>query len=115
MRSIDGSSSSELVPLTRMYMLCGTGTLIFASYRSPILASVFVGMREITRVVGFRPLANARGLRNLNVVSGPIDPGYDPRQAQGARSIQQAFGENGKFLGPALRAFGVTGACSSRG
>ena len=52
-------------------------------------------------------LTNARGLRNLRVVSGPVDPAYDPRQAQGSRSIQQAFGENGRFLGPALKAFGV--------
>jgi predicted Rossmann fold flavoprotein len=52
-------------------------------------------------------LTNARGLRNLRVVSGPIDPAYDLRQAQGSRSIQAAFGENGKFLGPALRALGV--------
>ena len=28
-------------------------------------------------------LTNARGLRDLKVVSGPIDPAYDPRQAQG--------------------------------
>jgi predicted Rossmann fold flavoprotein len=52
-------------------------------------------------------LTNARGLRNLRVISGPIDPAYDPRQAQGSRSIQAAFGENGKFLGPALKALGV--------
>jgi predicted Rossmann fold flavoprotein len=52
-------------------------------------------------------ITNARGLRNLNVVSGPIDPAYDPRQGQGSRSIQQAFGAGGKFLGPALKALGV--------
>ena len=52
-------------------------------------------------------LTNARGLRDLRVVSGPIDPAYDPRQAQGARSIQQAFGAGGKFLGPALRSLSV--------
>ncbi len=52
-------------------------------------------------------LTNARGLRRLEVVSGPIDPAYDPRQAQGARSIQRAFGANGSFLGPALRALSV--------
>lgn len=53
-------------------------------------------------------LTNARGLRNLRVVTGPIDPAHDPRQARGARSIQQAFGESGgKFLGPALRGFSV--------
>src|SRR3954447_10506274 len=48
-------------------------------------------------------LTNARGLRNLRLVSGPIAPAYDPRQARGARSIQQAFGPGGgPFLGPAL-------------
>src|ERR1700712_5422777 len=52
-------------------------------------------------------LTNARGLRNLNVVSGAIDPAYDPREALGARSIQQAFGENGKFLAPSLKALSV--------
>ncbi len=52
-------------------------------------------------------LTNARGLRDLRVVSGPIDPAYDPDEAQGARSIQQAFGAGGKFLGPALRALSV--------
>src|ERR1700722_15863023 len=52
-------------------------------------------------------LTNARGLRRLEVVSGPIDPAYDPRQAQGARGIQQAFGSAGAFLGPALKALDV--------
>src|SRR3954447_20008783 len=52
-------------------------------------------------------ITNARGLRNLSVISGPIDPAYDPREAQGARSIQRAFGAGGKFLGPALKALGV--------
>ncbi|WP_422930743.1 NAD(P)/FAD-dependent oxidoreductase [Singulisphaera sp. PoT] len=52
-------------------------------------------------------ITNARGLRNLRVISGPIDPAYDPREAKGARSIQDAFGAGGKFLGPALKAFGV--------
>src|SRR5215210_2190031 len=42
-------------------------------------------------------LSNARGLRDLRVVSGPIDPAYDPRQGHGARSIQHAFGAGGKF------------------
>jgi predicted Rossmann fold flavoprotein len=52
-------------------------------------------------------LTNARGLRDLGVVSGPIDPVYDPSEAQGARSIQAAFGAGGKFLGPSLRALSV--------
>jgi predicted Rossmann fold flavoprotein len=53
-------------------------------------------------------ITNARGLRDLRVVSGPIDPAYDSRQTRGSRSIQQAFGDaGGRFLGPALRAFTV--------
>src|SRR6516162_1489052 len=52
-------------------------------------------------------ITNARGLHRLDVVSGPIDPAYDPGQALGARSIQQAFGPAGAFLGPALKALGV--------
>lgn len=52
-------------------------------------------------------ITNARGLKDLSVISGPIDPAYDPREAQGARSIQQAFGPSGKFLGPALRCLSV--------
>ena len=52
-------------------------------------------------------LTNARGLRSLRVVSGPIDPRYDTRQALGARSIQHAFAASGKFLGPSLRSLSV--------
>ena len=52
-------------------------------------------------------LTNARGLRDVRVVSGPIDPVYDPDEAQGARSIQAAFGAGGKFLGPSLKALTV--------
>lgn len=52
-------------------------------------------------------LTNARGLRSLRGISGPVDPAYDPGEAQGSRSIQQAFGPNGKFLGPSLKALSV--------
>ena len=52
-------------------------------------------------------LTNARGLRSLRVVTGPIDSAYDAREARGAKSIQAAFGDGGPFLGPALRAFTV--------
>jgi predicted Rossmann fold flavoprotein len=52
-------------------------------------------------------ITNARGLRRLDVVSGSVDPAYDPSQSQGIRAIQQAFGENGAFLVPALRRFDV--------
>src|SRR3954451_18837044 len=52
-------------------------------------------------------ITNARGLRDLSVVTGPIDPAYAPGEARGARSIQEAFGAGGPFLGPSLRALGV--------
>ena len=52
-------------------------------------------------------LTNARGLRRLDVVSGPVDPAYDPAQSQGIRAIQQAFGTNGAFLAQALRRLDV--------
>ncbi|MHC5538823.1 FAD-dependent oxidoreductase, partial [Singulisphaera rosea] len=53
-------------------------------------------------------ITNARGLRSTRMISGPISDEYDPREAKGAKSIQQAFGEGGgKFLGPALRALNV--------
>src|SRR3954447_24428198 len=54
-------------------------------------------------------ITNARGLRRIEVVSGPIDPAYDTRQARGSRSIQDAFGAGGSFLGPALKALSVEG------
>jgi len=52
-------------------------------------------------------ITNARGLRRLDAISGPIDPAYDPAQSRGIRAIQQAFGDNGAFLGPALRRLDV--------
>src|SRR3954451_1974775 len=52
-------------------------------------------------------ITNARGLRHLRGISGPVDPAYDPRESLGSRSIQRAFGDGGPFLGPALRALGV--------
>ncbi len=52
-------------------------------------------------------LSNARGLRRLDAVSGPIDPAFDPALCRGGRAIQAAFGNGGAFLGPALRHFDV--------
>jgi predicted Rossmann fold flavoprotein len=52
-------------------------------------------------------ITNARGLRRLEVVTGPTDPAYDPAQSRGHRALQQAFGPGGVFLGPALRRFDV--------
>jgi predicted Rossmann fold flavoprotein len=52
-------------------------------------------------------ITNARGLRRLESVGGPIDPAFDPGLCRGARAIQQAFGANGAFLGPSLRRLDV--------
>ncbi len=54
-------------------------------------------------------ITNARGLHEyeLDLVSGGVDPAYDINSGLGARSIQQAFGAAGRFLGPSLRAHGA--------
>src|SRR5208282_1077103 len=49
-------------------------------------------------------ITNARGLRRLEAVSGPIDPAFNPSLCRGS---QAAFGNGGAFLGPALRHFDV--------
>src|SRR5271166_6439118 len=40
-------------------------------------------------------LTNARGLRRLETVSGPIDPAFNPSLCRGSRAIQAAFGNGG--------------------
>lgn len=52
-------------------------------------------------------ITNARGLKDRSVVSGPIDPAFNPKEARGSRSIMEAFGPNGRFLAPALKALSV--------
>jgi predicted Rossmann fold flavoprotein len=52
-------------------------------------------------------ITNARGLRRIESVSGPVDPAYNPAWCRGFRAIQEAFGAGGAFLGPALRQFDV--------
>jgi predicted Rossmann fold flavoprotein len=52
-------------------------------------------------------ITNARGLRRLEAVSGPIDPAFNPAWCRGIRAIQDAFGPSGAFLGPALRLLDV--------
>jgi predicted Rossmann fold flavoprotein len=52
-------------------------------------------------------VTNARGLRRLESITGPIDPGFDPKLMRGVRAIQDAFGPGGPFLGPALRKLDV--------
>lgn len=52
-------------------------------------------------------ITNARGLRRLEAVSGPVDPAFDPALLRGNRAIQDAFGPGGRFLGPSLRKLDV--------
>lgn len=52
-------------------------------------------------------LTNARGLHRIDVVSGPVDPAFDPSLCRGIRAIQDGFGPAGSFLGPALRRLDV--------
>lgn len=52
-------------------------------------------------------ITNARGLHTFSAVSGPIDPAFDQRESRGHASIIAAFGKNGSFLRPALKAFSV--------
>ncbi len=52
-------------------------------------------------------ITNARGLRRLDAVSGPVDPAFNPEWCRGIPAIQAAFGTGGPFLGPALRRLDV--------
>jgi predicted Rossmann fold flavoprotein len=52
-------------------------------------------------------LTNARGLRRLEAVSGPVDPAFNPASCRGIRAIQDGFGLGGPSLGPALRQLDV--------
>ncbi|HZW32542.1 MAG TPA: NAD(P)/FAD-dependent oxidoreductase [Isosphaeraceae bacterium] len=79
---------------------CGARVLLLEKNRR---AGVKILMSGGTRC----NITNARGLRRLEVVTGPIDPAYDPAQSRGHRAIQQAFGSAGVFLGPALRRLDV--------
>ena len=49
-------------------------------------------------------LTNARGLRSLDCISGPIDPAISPAICQGVRAIQAAFTPDAaRFLAPCRR------------
>jgi predicted Rossmann fold flavoprotein len=79
---------------------CGARVLLVEKNRRPGVKILVSGGTRCN-------ITNARGLRQLDVVSGRIDPAYDAAESRGIRAILQAFGENGRFLGPALRRFDV--------
>jgi predicted Rossmann fold flavoprotein len=94
-----GAGAAGLVAAARAAE-CGARTLLLEKNRRPGVKILISGGTRCN-------ITNARGLRRLDVVSGPIDPGYDRTQSQGMRAIQKAFDPNGAFLGPALRRLDV--------
>jgi len=79
---------------------CGVRVLLAEKNRRPGVKILISGGTRCN-------ITNARGLRRLDAVSGPIDPAYDRAQSRGIRAIQHAFGASGAFLGPSLRRFDV--------
>ena len=79
---------------------CGGRTIVLEKNRR---AGVKILMSGGTRC----NLTNARGLRRLEAVSGPVDPAFDPSWCRGSRAIQDALGAGGSFLGPSLRQLDV--------
>ena len=94
-----GAGAAGLVAATRAAE-CGARVLVVEKNRRPGVKILISGGTRCN-------ITNARGLRRLEVVSGPIDPSYDRAQSRGVRAVQQAFGDNGAFLGPSLRRFDV--------
>jgi predicted Rossmann fold flavoprotein len=94
-----GAGAAGLVAATRAAE-CGARVLVVEKNRRPGVKILISGGTRCN-------ITNARGLRRLETVSGPIDPIYDRAQSRGIRAIQQAFGDNGAFLGPSLRRFDV--------
>ena len=111
-------SPSDPTAMTHVYDLAvlgaGAAGLLAATRASECGARVV--LLEKNRRAGVKILisggtrcnvTNARGLRRIETVGGPIDSAFDAAMCRGARAIQQAFGANGAFLGPSLRRLDV--------
>jgi predicted Rossmann fold flavoprotein len=94
-----GAGAAGLVAAARAAE-CGARVLLAEKNRRPGVKILMSGGTRCN-------ITNARGLRRLDVVSGPIDSAYDSTESRGIRAIQHAFGDNGAFLAPALRRFDV--------
>jgi predicted Rossmann fold flavoprotein len=97
--AILGAGAAGLMAATRAAE-CGARVVIVEKNRRPGVKILISGGTRCN-------ITNARGLRRIEAVTGPIDRGYDRTQSRGIRAIQQAFGDNGTFLGPSLRRFDV--------
>ena len=94
-----GAGAAGLVAAARAAD-CGARVLLCEKNRRPGVKILMSGGTRCN-------ITNARGLRRLECVSGPIDPTYDQALSRGIRAIQQAFGDKGTFLNPSLRRFDV--------
>jgi predicted Rossmann fold flavoprotein len=94
-----GAGAAGLVAAARAAE-CGARVLLVEKNRRPGVKILISGGTRCN-------ITNARGLRCLDQVSGPIDPAYDRSCSRGIREIQKAFEPNGAFLTPALRRFDV--------
>ena len=94
-----GAGAAGLVAAARAAE-CGARVLLAEKNRRPGVKILISGGTRCN-------ITNARGLRQLAAVSGPVDPAYDTTESSGIRAIQRAFGDQGAFLAPALRRFDV--------
>nr|WP_303652673.1 NAD(P)/FAD-dependent oxidoreductase [Paludisphaera mucosa] len=94
-----GAGAAGLVAAARAAE-CGARVVLLEKNRKPGVKILMSGGTRCN-------VTNARGLRRLEAVSGPVDPGFDPKLLRGVRAIQDAFGPGGPFLGPSLRKFDV--------
>jgi predicted Rossmann fold flavoprotein len=94
-----GAGAAGLLAATRAAE-CGASVLLLEKNRRPGVKILISGGTRCN-------ITNARGLRGLQQVSGPIDAAFDTSKPRGIRAIQQAFDPNGAFLGPALRCLDV--------
>ncbi len=94
-----GAGAAGLVAAARAAE-CGARVVLLEKNRKPGVKILISGGSRCN-------VTNARGLRRIESVKGPVDPGFDPRLLRGVRAIQDAFGPGGPFLGPALRKLDV--------
>ena len=97
--AVVGAGAAGLVAAIRAAE-CGARVILLEKNRKPGVKILMSGGTRCN-------LTNARGLRRLDGISGPVDPEFDPSLCRGLRAIQEAFGGSGWFLTPALRKFDV--------